>query len=224
MPINIILTGATGTAGSAALRKAIADPEVGRITVITRRPLSVEHEKLRVIIHKDFKNYDDILSELKDHQVALWCLGISQTKVSKEEYYVITYDYTLAAAKAFGAANPDSFTFLYLSGHGADTTEKSSTTFARVKGKVENALGKLGHPNIVCFRPAYIQPEVRLKPTFGGRAIDFVAPVCYKVLPCYIINAADLGKGLLEVAKHGSLKPVLSNMEIQKLANRYSER
>ncbi|CAM6116395.1 unnamed protein product [Calypogeia fissa] len=225
MPINIILTGATGTAGAGVLRQAIADPEVGRITVLTRRPLDTEHEKLKVIIHKDFNNYEDIASELGDNQAALWCLGISQRQVTKEQYDVITYDYTMAAAKAFGAANPnESFKFLFLTGLGADSTEKSSLTFARVKGKTENALAKLGHPMVVSFRPAYIHPDVHTKTSIGTKLADLLAVPAYKFVPSIIVNAADLGKGMLEVAKYGSDKQILSNAEIRKLANQYSAR
>lgn len=225
MPINIILTGATGTAGSGALRRAIADPDVARITVLTRRPLegAYENEKLRVIIHKDYRNYDAIAAELRDHDAALWCLGISQTQVSKEEYHSITYDYTVTAAKAFAAANPGgAFKFLFLSGDGADSSEKSMITFARVKGKTENALAKLGDLVTFSFRPGYIHPDVRSKTSFGTKLVDLLAVPTYKILPGQIINAADLGRGMLQVAKHGAEKRVLSNTDIQKLANQYS--
>lgn len=38
--------------------------------------------------------------------------------------------------------------FLYLSGEGADTTEKSRIRFGRVKGATENALLALGKPEV----------------------------------------------------------------------------
>ncbi|CAM6101118.1 unnamed protein product [Calypogeia fissa] len=77
MPINIILIGATGTAGSRVLHQAIVDLEAGWIMVLNHRPLDIEHEKLKVIIHKDFNYYEDIAAKLGDHQATLWCLGIS---------------------------------------------------------------------------------------------------------------------------------------------------
>ena len=58
------------------------------------------------------------------------------------EYFEITHDYPLAAAKAFSTLHPDSpFTFVYVSGEGATQTPGMFTPlFGRVKGQIESAL------------------------------------------------------------------------------------
>ena len=67
----------------------------------------------------------------------------------------ITYDYTLAAARAL-PTNP-ALTFVYVSGEGTDSTERGRLMWARVKGRTENAL--LAMPfRAYMFRPGYIQP------------------------------------------------------------------
>src|SRR5690349_19807852 len=98
--MKIILTGATGMVGSEVLRQAIADPGISEVTAITRSSPGISHPKLSVIIHKDFLNYTGLEDVFRSHDACLWCLGISQTLVSREEYEVITYDYALAGATA----------------------------------------------------------------------------------------------------------------------------
>lgn len=55
------------------------------------------------------------------------------------------------------ALNQD-MTFIYVSGTATDSTEKGSTMWARVKGKTENDLFKLGFKDAYAFHPAYIKP------------------------------------------------------------------
>jgi uncharacterized protein YbjT (DUF2867 family) len=141
--MNILVTGATGLVGAEVIRQAITDDSINNVTALARRDLPLQHSKLRTIIHKEFMNYSAVQSMLGSFDACLWCLGVSQLQVSKEEYHLITYDYALAAAKAMQQANPN-MVFLFVSGEGADTTEQSKTLFARVKGKTENALQRLG--------------------------------------------------------------------------------
>ena len=77
-------------------------------------------------------------------------------------YTRITYDYTLAAARAFVAANPAG-TFCYISGAGTDSTERGRSKWARVKGRTENDILALG------FRRAYM-----LRPASSNRSRAFV--------------------------------------------------
>src|ERR1700751_3810962 len=117
--MKLILTGATGTAGSETLTQALLDKEVTEVIALQSKPLNIQHPKLKVIIDNDFLNYAGLESEFKNADACIWALGISQTQVSKAEYEVITYDYTVNAAKAMLAANPN-ITFVFLSGMGAD--------------------------------------------------------------------------------------------------------
>jgi uncharacterized protein YbjT (DUF2867 family) len=216
--MKLIITGGTGTAGSQALRQALADPRVEKVTALSRKPLGIENPKLRVILLADFLDYSPVLEDLKDHKACLWCLGISQNAVSSDgEYELITYDYALAGAKAMASVNPD-FTFCFLSGAGADSAEKSSVLFARIKGKTENALGRLGLPHLYHFRPGYIHPTAdQPKKLFYERLFEPVTPLFYKFLPGMIISSTDLGKAMIEAAIHGAPKTILENNDIRRL-------
>ena len=144
--MKIIVTGATGLVGAEVLRQAILDETIEEITAIVRRPLTLQHPKIKTIIHQNFLDYSTLSDVFKQHDAFLWCLGISQSQVSKEEYQTITYEYTIEAAKTVLNVNPE-MTFLFLSGMGADSTEKSKTLFAQVKGKTENGLLKMSFKN-----------------------------------------------------------------------------
>lgn len=86
--MHIILTGATGLVGSAALVALRARPDISKISVLSRRPVPMlernKDDRIHVILH-DFKGYDNALKErLQGAQGVVWALGISQTAVSKE--------------------------------------------------------------------------------------------------------------------------------------------
>ena len=53
--------------------------------------------------------------------------------------------------------------FVFVSGTGADSTERGSTMWARVKDKTENALLAMPFRSIYVFRPAMIQPLKGIK-------------------------------------------------------------
>jgi uncharacterized protein YbjT (DUF2867 family) len=212
------VTGPTGVAGSAAVRQALADPGVERVTAISRRPLDVRHEKLTVLLHQDFLDYSAIRDALKGQDGVLWCLGISQRLVTKPEYERITLGYTLAGAQAIHAQNPH-VTFCHLSGGGADSREKSRILFARVKGRAENALDRLGLQRVYHFRPAYIHPATpRKKANLGDKTLQFAAPFLFRIAPRALIRADDLGRAMVHVAKHGADKAILENRDIQLIA------
>ncbi|KAF2033904.1 hypothetical protein EK21DRAFT_97987 [Setomelanomma holmii] len=160
--MHLILTGATGLVGASVLHNMLAQESVKRISILSRRPVKMAegHEKAKVIIHKDFKEYDKaLLEELKDANGCVWALGVSQNDVDKEKYVEITHDYPLAAAQAFSTLHPDSpFTFVYVSGEGATQTPGMFTPiFGRVKGQIETALFEFGKQNAM-FKVYNVRP------------------------------------------------------------------
>ena len=63
-------------------------------------------------------------SELSGFDAGFFCLGISSAGMSEENYRRVTYDITLAAAETLVKLNPG-MTFIYISGAGADSTERA---------------------------------------------------------------------------------------------------
>jgi len=218
--MKLIVTGATGMAGAEVLRQAITDDGIQEIIALVRRPLEITHPKLTTVIHYDFLNYDAVKNYFIGCDACIWCLGISQLQVSKEQYAVITYDYTIAAAKAMLAVNP-LIHFVFLSGNGADRTEKSKVLFAKLKGKAENALLKMGFKKITIARPDAIWPKHKHKnaPLAYKMAFPFY-PLVEKFAPSKIIGSVQLAKALLYLVKNAGEKNTYENMELRLLGEK----
>lgn len=85
---HVILTGCTGTAGSAVLARCIASSRISRISVLSRRPVkqAAGADKVNVIIHKDFNTYpESVLEQLKGAVGCVWALGVPAGQVSARQ-------------------------------------------------------------------------------------------------------------------------------------------
>ena len=121
-----------------------------------------------------------------------------------DEYKQKTYYLTLGFAKILREENP-SMSFSYISGAGTDTTEQGRLAWARVKGKTENDLGKLGFGDYYSFRPAMIQPTPGLKnalPVY--KYFNWLFPILKKILPNSACTLQELGHAMLEASVFGS--------------------
>ncbi|KAH8900585.1 hypothetical protein GQ53DRAFT_790229 [Thozetella sp. PMI_491] len=173
--MHLILTGATGLVGSAVLDAMLRTSEITRISILSRRPVPMAEEakdpRVHVITHTNFGAYGpDVLRQLQGANGVVWALGISQTKVGKDEYVTITKTYALAAAETFSrlvspsaATTPASpFRFIYVSGLSATQNPGAFTTLqARVKGETEMQLSQLVTDSfhIEAPRPAAVDPK-----------------------------------------------------------------
>lgn len=205
--------------GGEVVRRALLDPAVQQVTALVRRPLAFQHPRLRVVLHHDFLDYSALTMLFRQHDACLWCLGISQTQVTSADYDRITYDYAVAAATAIAYANP-AMTFLFLSGQGADSAERSPIRFARVKGRTENALRRLPLGRLVIARPGAILP-VRPKATHS-LADRLVAPFLplLRRLPALAIGADELAQVLVRLVQNPHTPLVLSHWALQALRPR----
>ncbi|KAL7410679.1 hypothetical protein BDY24DRAFT_398970, partial [Mrakia frigida] len=166
---KVILTGATGTAGSEVLLQLVSHPSVSQVSVLSRCPLPQEmldalpasKSKLQVIQMEDFEKYTpEVMEKLAGHSSVIWTLGISSLLVSKEEYHKLTYDYAAAAAEAFAPLSPD-FKFVFISGY--STSAYNPSLGMRVKAATETKIASiLGSSRAFFFRPAFIYPPTRL--------------------------------------------------------------
>lgn len=213
--MKIIVTGATGMVGAEVIRQAILDKDIEEITAIVRKPLSITHPKLKTVIHNNFLDYSELSDVFKANDACIWCLGISQSQVNKEEYVVITYDYMIAAANEMIKDNPG-ITLMFLSGEGADQTEKSRFVFGRIKGRTEKKLQELPFKKLYIARPAGIKP-VHHNPN---------APLAYKLFaplfpiieffsPNSVIHSDMLAKAMIQIIKKGYDKVIFDNKELR---------
>lgn len=221
---HIILTGATGSAGSAVLAHALNSPSISRISVLSRRPvmLAENEPKANVIIHKDFDSYPpDVLEQLKGATGCIWAQGISSQGMKEADYVKITVDYPVAAAKAFATIG-DKMNFVYMSGEGAQQSEKSMMMFGRIKGRAENSLLALQkeHPslNVYNIRPATINPEGNYlagrEPNFHDKLSTFVGGVFERVWKAFVIPTPKLAEVCVNLAT-GDGKPIAAGQGVE---------
>jgi len=218
--MNVVLFGATGMVGAGALLECFADPRVDLVLAITRSSTGRRHPKLREILHTDFFDYQHLAGDFASCDACFFCLGVSSVGMSEAEYTHLTYDLTVAAARAMVAANPR-MTFCYVSGVGTDSTGRGRTMWARVKGETENALLALPFAGAYMFRPGYIQPigGVRSKTGWVQAAYTVLAPLYPVLRPLFRgTTTANFGRALIQVAANGYTKRVLYSSDINALA------
>lgn len=143
--------------GKGVLLECLDHPEISEILLIGRQPAGISHPKLKELLHMDFSDFTPVRNRLQAYDACFFCLGISAAGMNEEQYKRITHTFTLALARVLVENNPE-MTFNYVSGQGTDSTEKGRIMWARVKGKTENDLLKLGFRQAFMFRPGLIIP------------------------------------------------------------------
>jgi uncharacterized protein YbjT (DUF2867 family) len=215
---RLVIVGATGMVGGYALRYALDHPAVGRVTAITRRKLALTHPKLEEILHQDFADCSALAQALSGQDAAVFCLGAYTGAVSDPELRRITVDYTIEFARVLRTSSPNA-AFSFLSGSGADPTDRSRMAFARYKGEAEKLLLAVGFPYVYIFRPAYIYPvEARKEPNLSYRLMRAIYPVFRVLFPSHVIRADDLARAMVDVTLRGTEERqnlVLENREIR---------
>ena len=222
--MKVIITGATGMVGKGVLLECLDNDAVTAVLVVNRRTVDMQHPKLTEIIHKDFFDLSPISEQLAGYDACFFCLGISSFRQSEEVYTKITYDLTVNFAGALLKSNPG-MVFIYVSGTGTDSTESGSTMWARVKGKTENDIIKMGFKDAYAFRPAYIKPESNTPsstPIYQVLLSIFgvLHPVIKLLFPKYTTTTAQIGKAMIEVVQHGFERKQVESIDIVKLSER----
>jgi uncharacterized protein YbjT (DUF2867 family) len=215
--MKIIVTGATGMLGSEVIRQAIENDAIKEIIALVRQPLTIRHPKLQTVLHHDYLDYDLVKEHFVNANACIWALGISQMQVSKSAYETITYGYSIAGAKAMLDANAN-LHFIFVSGNGADRSQKSKVLFARIKGKTEDGLLQLGLKNLTIVRPDAIWPKHKnpKAPLAYKLAFPFF-PLVERFAPHRIIGSVTLAKALLYLALKAGDNKCYENMELRKM-------
>ncbi|TGE12063.1 Rossmann-fold NAD(P)-binding domain-containing protein [Hymenobacter elongatus] len=218
MKIKAILTGATGMVGEGVLHECLNHPDVEQVLSISRRPSGVTHPKLREILHADFQNLTLIQDQLTGYNACFFCLGVSSMGLKEPEYRRLTHDLTLHFAETLLPRNPG-LTFCFVSGAGTDGTEQGRQMWARVKGRTENDLLRLGFRSAYMFRPGFLQPTPGLRNTLPYyKYFNWLYPAFRRFLPQYVSTLREMGLAMINAARLGYTKPVLEVRDIVALA------
>jgi uncharacterized protein YbjT (DUF2867 family) len=216
--MKVLIFGATGMVGQGVLRECLLDPEIEMVQTLGRVATGVRNAKLREIVHADMFNYEAIEAPLRDFDACFFCLGVTSAGKSEADYAHLTYDLTLAAAKALAPLNPR-MTFVYVSGKGTDSSEHGRIMWARIKGRTENAILRLPFKAAFMFRPGVIQPMHGEKTKVAAYRIlynltKWMLPLLRMMFRGQIVTTEDMGRAMINVAKRGAPKPILEAQDI----------
>lgn len=218
--MKVIITGTTGMVGEGVLIECLAHPQVTEVLSVSRKSTGVTHPKLKEYIVGNFNTLKENDETLEGYDACFFCAGVSSVGMKEPEYTRITYDMTMAFAKA---VNPKpQMTFVYVSGAGTDSSEKGRLMWARVKGKTENDLMKLPFKQVFAFRPGL------MKVTEGQKHISKMNKLMSKLYPFFKImfpNATStlrqVGQAMIYAAQNGYEKNVVEVKDIKILAARH---
>ena len=222
--MNVVLFGASGMVGQGVLRECLLDSDVQSVLSIGRSATGRRDPKLRELVHRDFLDFSSIENQLSGFDACFFCLGVSSVGMKEADYRHITYDFTLAAARPLASLNPG-MTFVYVSGTGTDSSEQGRTMWARVKGKTENDLLRLPFKAAYMFRTGVIVPLHGIKSKTKLVRISYAVmgpllPLLRAAFPKYVTTTEQVGRAMIQVAKHGAPKVLLENPDINELARR----
>ncbi|MCW5977047.1 MAG: NAD(P)H-binding protein [Bryobacteraceae bacterium] len=191
----LLVVGATGLVGRAALEQALEHGAVSRVVAVTRRPLE-PHPKLENPV-VDFEALREKAPWWRVDGV-VYALGTTRRRAgSKEAFRRVDFDYTAAVARL--ARRHGARAFALTSSTGADP--RSRMFYLRTKGEVEQELMRCGFPSLTLVRPAGLgggRAEERRWESLGLRALEALGPLLprrYRVVP-----AASVARALIEAA------------------------
>ena len=219
--MKIMILGASGMVGQGVLRECLLDSSITQVLSVGRSASGSTHQKLSDIVLTDVTRLDRIADALRGYDACFFCLGVSSAGMSEERYTALTYDLTLAVARALVAINP-AMRFIYITGAGTDSSERGRSMWARVKGRTENALLALPFKSAHMLRPAIIQPMhgIRSKTALYRLAYVLLAPVMpifKRLFPGYFTTSEQMGRAMIHLARHGSAKRILETEDINAL-------
>jgi len=214
--MKVIVTGATGMVGEGVLLECLANDAVEKVLSVARKPCGHTHAKLEECIVPDFRDLKAVEPQLTGYDACFYCAGVSSVGMSEADYTVVTYDTPLAFATTLARLNPD-MVLVHVSGARTDGSEKGKVMWARVKGKAENALMRLGFRAVYNFRPGLMKPvpgQKNLKRSY--RMMLPLVPVMGLFFKALTLN--EVGKAMIRCVLSGAPKHVLEIADIEALS------
>ncbi|MCO5097468.1 MAG: NAD(P)H-binding protein [Rhodocyclaceae bacterium] len=198
-PLRLLLVGATGAVGQAALSLALAEPRIAEVVALTRRPLAPQ-AKLRNVV-ADFAGLPEDADCWKVDAV-ICALGTTMKAAGSEaRFAAVDRDLPVLVAQRTRAAGATRFALN--SSLGANP---SGNFYLRTKAEAEEGIRKLGFPAYTIVRPSLIdveRSEVRPGERIGllfARAFAPLIPRRYRAVKADAIAQALLTGALRDDA------------------------
>ena len=220
--MKVVVFGATGMVGRGVLRECLVDPRVSTVVTIVRRSTGASDPKLVELVTPQVGAVDGFEAPLRGLDACFFCLGVSSVGKTEAEYTRTTYDLTMSVATSLARWNSGTMTFVYVSGAGTDSSERGSSMWARVKGRTENALGRLPFRAVYFFRPGIIQPRHGIRSNSAGVRIVYAIlwpflPLLLWAAPGVTTTTDRVGRAMIALAPGLEPGPVIDSRAINRL-------
>jgi uncharacterized protein YbjT (DUF2867 family) len=217
VPMQILMTGATGLVGQGVLQEILASPAVTRIGLLSRHSIELADPRIDLLKVEQFDALDSVRDRLGAWDACLYCAGAPPLGTPQAEYRHVTLDLTLLVARAYAERNPDG-RFLYISGAHADAASRFMPL--RVKGETENALQALPIRTVM-LRPGGIQPvHGQRSPHAWMRPLYILGSPLMRlgvqVLPGIMTTTAAVGRCLLALVEMPNPPAIIENGDINR--------
>ncbi|HEX4286747.1 MAG TPA: NAD-dependent epimerase/dehydratase family protein [Terracidiphilus sp.] len=221
--MKILIFGATGMVGQAALRESLLASDVELVLAVGRIASGVQDPKLRELVLRDLFDLSSVASELSGFDACFFCIGVTSAGMSEAAYTRLTYELTIKVAETLVRLNP-SMCFVYVSGSGTDGSEKGRSMWARVKGRTENALLAMPFRSAYMFRPGFIVPLDGIQSKTRSYRIFYlvltpVLPTLRRMFPKSILTTREIGEAMLICARGGPEKRVMETGDMRRMLN-----
>lgn len=146
-----LVVGATGAVGKALVYQLIEDKSYVRILVLSRKPLTIKHHKLSVVM-VNFDTLADYSEQMAADDV-FCCLGTTiKVAGNKAAFYKIDHDYVVDVARICKQKGAQQF--ILVTAMGADAN--SAIFYNKVKGEVEQHIADLKYDTFITVRPSLL--------------------------------------------------------------------
>lgn len=194
-----IVIGGTGAVGRELVRELLTSKHTSLVAVITRKKLSITHEKLKNIV---LSNFDDLLNDNKQifterYDAAFSTIGTTRKIAGSDEAFIrVDLEYNIGFARHALRNYVRHFSLLT----SIFANEDSWLFYPRIKGLVENAIQAFSFASISIFRPSLLitnreeeRPFERLAQVILPRLCGFFRGPLAKYGP---INATDVARAM----------------------------
>ena len=211
-----LLFGSSGLIGSHILFKLIKNNSYHKIKLFVRSDPKMNDKKLE-IIKTDFNNLKNYKEYIKGDD-CFFCIGTTKKKApNKDEYRRVEYEIPLEIAQIAKSNSVNSF--VYVSSISANP--KSSSTYLKNKGEVEEELKKLNFPILGILRPSFLMGK-RKEKRFGEKIGIFL----FKLLsPLFLgplkkmkpIHSEKVAEVMINISQRSYNKTIFESNEIAEL-------
>jgi len=208
-----LIFGSSGLIGNQLLNKLIKSNNYNKIKLFVRSVPKINDPKIE-IIETDFNNLENHKEDIKGDD-CFFCIGTTKKNApDKDEYRRIEYNIPVEIAQIAKLNSVNSF--LHVSSGFADP--KSSSTYLRYKGEVEEELKKLNFPKLGILRPSILlgdRKENRVVEKIGIFVMKMFSPLFLRGLKkMKPIHSEKVAKVMLIVAQNDFQQTIFESSQI----------